>query len=171
MAEARRRRWRAGLGVLVGALVVAALVQHYLLAVCVVEGISMQPTLAPGDRVLVVKPHGEVSRGDLLVMHNPLDPDELLIKRVLGLPEDQVFAEDGALWVGREGLFLIEEPYLNPNSRLVDLPPTRVPAGCYYVLGDNRGHSVDSRRFEAVPGRLVVGKVLVRLWPSPGGVG
>jgi signal peptidase I len=158
-------------GVLGSALVAVALVQHYLLAVCVVSGVSMVPTLDPGDRVLVLKPHGEVARGDLLVLHNPLDHDELLIKRVLGLPDDQLYAEDGALWVGREGLFLLDEPYLNPNSRFADLPPTRVPADCYYVLGDNRGQSVDSRRFEAVPERLVVGKLVARLWPSPGGVG
>lgn len=147
------------------ALTAAGLCQALLFSVCVVSGASMKPTLAPGERVLVYRLASEFSRGDLVVVKNPDAPDDLLVKRIVGLPQEQVAARAGRLTVGE---FAVPEPYVLPGTSVGDLPPSRVPEGHFFVLGDNRAESVDSRAFGAVDRRLVVGKVVLSLW-TPGG--
>lgn len=147
------------------ALVAVALCQSLLFSVCVVSGGSMRPTLAPGERVLVYRLASEFTRGDLVVLKNPDAPEDLLVKRVLGLPREQVAARAGRLIVGD---YLVEEPYVLAGTSVGDLAPSRVPEDHYFVLGDNRAESVDSRAFGAVDRRLVVGKVVLSLW-APGG--
>ncbi len=147
------------------ALAAVALCQALLFSVCVVSGGSMKPTLAPGERVLVYRLAAEFSRGDLVVVKNPDAPDDLLVKRIVGLPREEVAARAGRLTVGE---FVVSEPYVLPGTSVGDLPPSRVPEGHFFVLGDNRAESVDSRAFGAVDRRLVVGKVVLSLW-APGG--
>lgn len=149
----------------VTALVAVAIGHSVVFSVCVVDGSSMRPTLAPGERVLVYKLATEFARGDLVVVKNPDAPDDLLVKRIVGLPREEVAARAGVLTVGP---FVLPEPYVLRGTTVGDLPPSRVPDGHYYVLGDNRAESVDSRTFGAVDRRLVVGKVVLSLW-TPGG--
>jgi len=130
----------------------------------VVRGSSMAPGIQDGDRILV-EPWsyllGPIERGDVVVLRYPLDPEIDYIKRVIGLPGDRVRLERGYVWVNGERL---DEPYvaaLDPSSELV----VEVAPRNYFVLGDNRPRSSDSREFGCVPEAYVRGRVDLRLWP------
>jgi len=135
----------------------------------VVRGSSMAPGIQDGDRILV-EPwsylFGPVERGDVIVLRYPLDPEIDYIKRVIGLPGDHVTIEAGRVFVNGVRL---EEPYVREidetSSTSVDVAP-----GNYFVLGDNRPRSSDSREFGFVPESYVRGRVDLRLWP-PGRAG
>lgn len=155
----RRRRW--AVAQLCGLLAVAYLA---LFHVSVVRGSSMAPGIHDGDRIVV--DHfayllGDVERGDVVVLKYPLDPSLDYIKRVIGLPGDEVMIDHGEVWVNGERL---SEPYVesaDPLSRLY----VRVQPAHFFVLGDNRPRSSDSREFGQVPMDYVRGRVEVRLWP------
>ena len=130
----------------------------------VVRGSSMAPSIHDGDRILIDPVSylfGEVERGDIVVLQYPLDPTVDYIKRVVGLPGDHVEIHAGVVWVNGERL---EEPYvLGPDERsslVVEVLPAH-----YFVLGDNRPRSCDSREFGQVPQGYVRGKVELRVWP------
>jgi signal peptidase I len=122
----------------------------------------MLPTLRSGDSVLVEKLSHGARRGDLVVFHRPGN-GEILLKRVVALGGDSVAIEDGALYVdGRRR----HEPYANPHAiDGVYFGPVRVPRGSLFAMGDNRGDSLDSRQFGAVPVGRVIGRVVARIWP------
>lgn len=129
----------------------------------VVRGSSMAPGIHDGDRILVDHlsyVFQRVQRGDIVVLRYPLDPSVDYIKRVVGLPGDEVVIENGHVWVNGQ---LLDESNIVPDrsSRLV----TRVQSGCYFVLGDNRPNSSDSREFGAVPREYLRGRVDLRIWP------
>lgn len=162
-APGRRLRRAAVLACLLAAALVAC--QALLVSVFVVTGGSMAPTLVDGERVLVLRRPGRIARGDVLVFRNPHDPAELLVKRVLALPAETITAAGGQVWVGD---LLLAEPYARPGTAVGDLAPARVPGDHYFVVGDDRANSMDSRRFGPIPRELVVGKVLCSLWRGPG---
>ena len=131
-----------------------------------VRGGSMMPGIQDRDRILVDHVSylfGPVERGDVIVMRYPMDPSLDYVKRVVGLPGDHVQIFDGFVWVNGA---LLEEPYVAPTSNdpyaFVD---TVVQSNCYFVLGDNRIRSSDSREFGQVPHEYLRGKVRMRLWP------
>ena len=130
----------------------------------VVRGNSMSPSIFDGDRILV-EPwsylFGGAKRGDVVVLRYPLDPTIDYIKRVIGLPGDQVTLAGGHVWVNGE---LLTEPYIAPGDEQ-SYVSTHVLEGHYFVLGDNRPRSSDSREFGQVPADLLRGRVDVRLWP------
>lgn len=132
----------------------------------VVEGRSMEPTLHDRDRLIVEKlsyRFGDPQRGDIVVLRSPLEPGGRLIKRIIGLPGDQIAISMGRVWVNGEPL---DEPYTDvPMSDF--MLPVRVPEGTYFVLGDNRHPrgSQDSRRFGVVPREALEGRAIVRFWP------
>ena len=131
-----------------------------------VRGASMMPGIADHDRILVdhvTYAFAPVERGDVIVLRYPLDPSMDYIKRVVGLPGDEVVIQHGAVWVNGDP---VEEPYVNVKS----LDPftsvrTTVKEGHYFVLGDNRIRSSDSREFGQVRQELVRGLVRLRVWP------
>ncbi len=160
--------------ILVAALTVAVVVKTFLIQAFYIPSGSMEPTLKPGDRVLVNKLsydlHG-IHRGDIVVFKRP--PSEAaddpairdLIKRVIGLPGDRIEGRDGLVYINGQ---LQKEPYLPPGTVTTTLPLMTVPAGTYFVMGDNRGNSKDSRFIGPIPGHLIVGRAFVRVWPLSG---
>ena len=126
---------------------------------------SMRPTLAAGDLVLVEHDAGPARRMDVVAARHP-DSGTLLVKRAVGLAGDRVAIEDGVLVV--DGVPVCE-PAIDPD-RLdgVWFGPATVPPGHVFLLGDDRGDSVDSRAFGPVATGDIVGAVRGRVWPSPG---
>ena len=128
-----------------------------------VDGASMLPTLTNGELVIVNKLAyrlGEPSRGDIIVFHFPVDPSQEFIKRVIGLPGDQVSIHKGAILINGQRL---EEPYL-PVTTNYDGDWT-VGDDQLFVLGDNRNNSLDSHNWGTVPMDYVIGKALFIYWP------
>lgn len=159
--------------ILVAALAVALVVKTFLVQAFYIPSGSMEPTLKPGDRVLVNKLsydlHG-VRRGDIVVFKSPpseaSDPSiKDLIKRVIGLPGDEIQAIGGQVFINGKPL---KESYLPVGTATNSLPLTKVPPGQYFVMGDNRGNSKDSRFIGPIPKRLIVGRAFVRVWPLSG---
>lgn len=127
---------------------------------------SMVPTLEVGDRVLVNKfiyRFTEPERGQVVVFESVDNPDEDLIKRVVGLPGDTIAVRDGTLFVNGEPQ---KEPYTNkavPDNSFY--APTEVPEGNVFVMGDNRTNSADSRYFGFLPKENIEGEAFLRFWP------
>ena len=171
----RRRRRRTTrnavewIAIVAGALVVALLVKTFLIQAFFIPSLSMYTTLDKGDRVLVNKLSydlHDIHRGDIVVFERPpAVPDtgiKDLIKRVVGLPGDTIEARDGDVFVNDRRL---EEPYLDPGVRTVNLDRQKIPEDHVFVMGDNRANSEDSRIFGAIDKDLVVGRAFVRVWP------
>src|SRR5256886_3061902 len=157
---------------LIFALMVAALAVVFVVQPVKVEGTSMLPHLHDGERIFVNKLiyydeyrwMPRVYRGDIVVFWFPDDPSKSYIKRVIGLPGDTVEVRDGRVQVnGRE----LDETYLDPHLNMShsSKPPTYVKPGYYFVMGDNRDNSSDSRIWGLVPKKYVYGKALFRYWP------
>lgn len=131
-----------------------------------VQGSSMRPLLEDKERILVNKlvyRFRPIARGDVVVFWFPDDPQVSFIKRVIGLPGEVVELRRGVLYVNGR---LVEERYLDP--RLGDENshgPTTVKKGFYYVLGDNRDGSNDSRMWGEVPEKYIYGRAEARFWP------
>ena len=131
-----------------------------------VQGTSMLPLLADGERIVVNKfvyRFQPIQRGDVVVFWYPKDPSVSFIKRVVGVPGDTVELRTGALYVNN---VRVEEDYLKPAFRDDDsYSPVTVPKGFYYVLGDHRNSSNDSRSWGEVPEKYIYGKAIFRFWP------
>jgi len=157
-----------------------------------IPSLSMSPQLKVQDRIVVSKLsyrlHG-VRRGDVVVFDAPPElavPEKArslpkraaravleglnvvkpttteFVKRVVGLPGEQVAGRGGNVYVDDR---LLVEPYLPAGRRTGDFAPVAVPAGMLFVMGDNRGASSDSRRFGPIPRSSVVGRAVVKVWP------
>lgn len=131
---------------------------------------SMEPTLQVGDRILVGKFSyriRQVERGDIVVFHYPLGPQRDFVKRVIGLPRDMVELREGLVLINGKPLSELYPTALPGGDRACTSTygPQRVPADHYFVLGDNRCNSEDSRFFGFVPRQNVVGKALAVYWP------
>ena len=125
---------------------------------------SMTPTLEVGDQIVVTHYFGgEPERGHVVVFHSPVD-DELMVKRVVGLPGDLV---DSRLGRVRIGGYTLPEPYVLRQAATGAIEAQIVPQECYFVLGDNRDDSLDSRSWGVVPRSMIVGRARMILWSSP----
>jgi signal peptidase I len=129
-----------------------------------VYGSSMLPTVEEGEYIMVSKAayfFGEPQRGDIIVFDSPQDPKSDLIKRIIALPCDTVEIRDNKVFVNGSPL---AEPYtLEPPHYL--MLPEEIPAGHYFVLGDNRNNSSDSHRGWTAPRQNIVGKAWITYWP------
>jgi signal peptidase I len=180
---ARNRRLAIEWTVLiVAALVIAFLIKTFLFQAFYIPSESMVPTLKVGDRVLVNKLSydlHDVHRGDIVVFKAPPQAEagniKDLVKRVVGLPGDVVEARDdsGALCdteshAGICHVYVndrrLDEPYVHGQTTL-NMPRLKVPAGHYFMMGDNRTASRDSRYFGTVAKSSLIGRVFVRIWP------
>lgn len=164
--------------VVIGAVALAVVVKVFLLQAFYIPSASMYPTLQVGDRVLVNKLSydlHDVNRGDIVVFERPAAetssniPD--LIKRVIGLPGEQVAFDGGHVYIDGE---LLEEGYLpegtvttaaNAPNKCTLEAPCSVPDGEVWVMGDNRGDSKDSRYFGTIPESTIVGRAFIKVWP------
>ena len=132
-----------------------------------VTGESMHPSIRAGDWLLVrldAYRRAAPARGDLVIVRDPRETTEKYLKRVVGLPGEEVSMRDGELRIdgGR-----LSEPYLEglPSSVGLETKSWRLGQGQYFVVGDNRAHSTDSREFGPVDVGLIVAKATRRVWP------
>lgn len=173
--ESRTTLWseaRLLLRDLVFALMIAALVLVFIVQPVKVEGTSMLPRLHDGERIFVNKLvyydeyswAPKIDRGDIVVFWYPDDPSKSYIKRIIGLPGDTVEIHEGMVRVnGRD----LEEMYLDSrlNLNMKSQAPVYVRPNYYFVMGDNRDNSSDSRIWGLVPKKYIYGKALFRYWP------
>jgi signal peptidase I len=164
-------RQKAGIGLwlrdLLISAVVSVLIITFLYQPVRVEGTSMLPRLEDHDRLFINKfvYHFEaIHRGDVVVFHYPLDPAKSYIKRVIALPGDRIKIIDGRVWLNGKRL---REPYVPAQYRDDDsMAQMTVPADCYFVMGDHRSISSDSRAFGPVERGLIYGKAVFIYWPA-----
>ncbi|MCD7709364.1 MAG: signal peptidase I [Clostridiales bacterium] len=164
----RRRKRRSAatrtvIYVLIVLVAVIILIAAIVLPVIKVTGTSMEPTLEDGDVVVLVKGRG-IDAGDIVALYYN---NRLLLKRVIGMPGDVIEISDDGI-VTRNGEPL-DEPYVQtPSLGECDMVfPYEVPQGSYFVMGDNREFSVDSRSraVGSIAEDQIVGKVIFRIWP------
>lgn len=162
------------IGIFFGAIIVAWVLQAYLVKPFQIPSESMVPTINIGDRILVNRlayRYGEVKRGDVIVFKAPMEPDVDYVKRVIAVAGDRVeVTPGGAVVINGE---LQVENYTNPNS--ISLQPfteQTVPEGNVFVMGDNRGDSKDSRFWNSpwLPVNDIIGSAFFTYWP-PGRLG
>jgi len=131
-----------------------------------VEGTSMAPLLSDQERIFINKfvyRFEPIQRGDVVVFWYPLDRTKSFIKRVIALPGESVEIRQGIVYVDGEE---IREPYVPPQYEdLSDYGPVRVPPNMYFVMGDHRISSNDSRVFGPVPSRFIYGRAVFAYWP------
>ena len=158
-----RQSLRSTVSVLVVVAAVAVLITTLFLPILQISGDSMSPTLGHDEIVVLLKTK-EFKRGDLIGFYYQ---GKILLKRIVAMPEDEVVIDgDGNIYVNKE---LLEEPYVTEKC-LGDCDlefPHKVPGTGYFVLGDRRSNSVDSRNsiIGAVTQDDIIGKVFVRVWP------
>ncbi len=132
-----------------------------------VEGTSMQPQLRDQDRLFINKfvyRFEKISRGDVVVFHYPRDPEKSYIKRVIALPGDSLRIDAGRVYVNGER---IDEGYVPRQYRdSRSMPEIVVPANQFFVMGDHRSISSDSRDFGPVSRELIYGKAAFVYWPA-----
>ena len=158
-----RQALRGTVSVLLVVSAVAVLITTLFLPILQISGDSMSPTLEHDEIVVLLKTK-KFERGDLIGFYYQ---GKILLKRVIALPEDEVAIDaDGNVYVNGE---LLEEPYVT-DKELGDCDlefPYKVPGTSYFVLGDRRSNSVDSRNstIGAIPQDDIIGKVFIRVWP------
>lgn len=145
------------------ALLLAALVRT-VIQVYSIPSSSMVPTLRVGDHILVTRYLGATPRrGDVIVFRSPRDPSELIVKRVIGVAGDLV---DSRLGRVRISGYTLAEPWVRRPATTGAIEAQLIPAGTYYVLGDNREESIDSRTWGPIPAASVVGRARMVVWSS-----
>jgi signal peptidase I len=160
----------AWLKTLASAAVYATLIMTFGFQVARVEGQSMAPTLADHDRLIVNKAAylswiGEPRVGDIVMLYYPNNPEKAYVKRVIAGEGDSVRIVAGKVY-RNDALMddsFVPAEYLSHD----DWGPEVVPEGYYFVMGDNRNHSSDSRHWRFVPKKYIIGKVQLRWWPMP----
>ena len=167
--------------ILMAVLLCTVLLRTYVVQSFSIPSLSMAPSLEVGDRIIVNKLSyrlHDVHRGDIVVFARPPLEDQAyadLVKRVIGLPGETISSTDGYIYIDGKRL---SEPWLPPSTQksTTALPgdahpqfnmpgPVKIPAGEYYVMGDNRTNSEDSRFFGPIPRSLIVGRAVAVVWP------
>lgn len=180
-AESRQGLWTESLKLVRDIVLIIAifiLLGVFVAQPVVVEGTSMLPQLHDGERLLVNKlvyynfksvSWGHIERGDIVVFWYPNDPNKSYVKRVIGLPGETIEIRKGKVLINGAEL---NESYLNTeyNQSLPDYEAKKIDAHRYFVLGDNRDNSSDSRIWGLVPEKYIYGKAFFRYW-KPSGFG
>lgn len=173
--ESRRGLWTESLKLardIFLIIIVFILIGVFAVQPVVVEGTSMLPELHDGERLLVNKliyykidgvSWGHLERGDIVVFWYPKEPDKSYVKRIIGLPGETVEVRNGKVYIDGEQL---DEVYLDSehNQSLPTFSPRKVEEHHYFVMGDNRDNSSDSRYWGLVPEKYIYGKAFFRYW-------
>lgn len=146
-------------------IVLALVVRGTLCRMYAIPSQSMSPTLQAGDQIIVtpfripfrVAPR----RGDVVVFHSPSHADELMVKRIIAVPGDLIEAHGGRVFISGHA---IAEPYVARQAASGAIAPQIIAANCYFVAGDNRDNSWDSRNWGLLPRDMVVGRARMVLW-------
>ena len=159
MIDPRSKSLAAIISLLAFVLVACAATTQVSVQPIKVGGIAMDPTLKKGDRILISKDTGELRRGDIVTYHYPADESQSFISRIIGLPNEEIEVREGKVLVNGEYL---EESYVNPddNRSLFSRKPLKIPEDSYFVMGDNRDHSNDSRFWGALQKKFIYGKFI-----------
>jgi signal peptidase I len=179
--ESRQGLWTESLKLLRDIILIIAvfvLLGVFVAQPVVVEGTSMLPQLHDGERLLVNKlvyykfksvSWGHIERGDVVVFWYPKEPDKSYVKRVIGLPGEIVEIRSGKVIIDGTQL---NEPYLDTehNQNLPNYPAKKVDEHYFFVMGDNRDNSSDSRIWGLVPEKYIYGKAFFRYW-KPSNIG
>lgn len=147
-------------------------VRYYLMQPFFVKGASMEPNFDDGQYLIIDELSYNLrqpQRGEVVVFKYPLDPAQYYIKRIVGLPGETVEITDGGVKIFNSehplGFVLDESKYLPGGVSTYGGSRQVLSGGEYFVLGDNRSASYDSRRWGALPGKNITGKVWLRAWP------
>jgi signal peptidase I len=167
-----RRRARVAIewaAILIVAVLAAILIRTFVVQPFYIPSGSMEPTLKIGDRVLVNKlsyDFHSVHRGDIVVFKKPANDNSPgvtdLVKRVIGLPGETISATNGQVYINGHPL---TEPWLPRGDYTSAFGPVQIPNGEYFMMGDNRGDSADSRIIGPIPKKLFIGRAFIRVWP------
>ncbi len=171
-ASVRRRRARSAPSLLVWgrdlfvSLIISTFIIVFLYQPVKVEGTSMLPGLDDQERIFINKfvyNFEPIERGDVVVFRYPRDPSKSYIKRVIAQPGDRIRIDDGRVYVNSR---LLSEPYVPPEfADDRSMAEIIVPRGAYFLLGDHRSSSSDSRDFGPVSRRFIYGKAVFGYWP------
>lgn len=147
-------------------------VRYFLIQPFYVKGASMEPNFHDKEYLIINEIDyrlGNPMRGDIVVFKYPKDPKSFFIKRIVGMPGERVVVEDGKVKIFNDqnvnGTVLDESSYLTPGVQTTGKVDKTLSDNEYFVLGDNRNSSLDSRAFGAVPRENMIGKAWVRGWP------
>ena len=150
------------------AIIIAFFVKYFIVDLTAVSGRSMEPTLQTGDIMIVNKIANNLGidykRGDIVIVNSPID-DKLYIKRVIGLPNDKIFIKDGSFYINDHKL---NENYLKDNTITKEttfINSWNLESDEYFLVGDNREKSNDSRKFGPIKRSDFVGKAFLRIYP------
>ncbi len=158
--------------VVVTALVIVLPIRFFLFQPFLVWGQSMSPSFETGDYLIVDEisyRFQEPKRGEVIVFKNPLNPRQRFIKRIIGLPGETIKFKEGKIIISnKNGEFILDEssylpPYVMTEPRTFE--SITLKENEYFVLGDNRKDSADSRIFGPVPRKYIIGRVIIRAWP------
>ncbi|MCR5734568.1 MAG: signal peptidase I [Lachnospiraceae bacterium] len=153
------------------AVVLAVVLNTFILVNAVIPSASMESTIMTGDRILgnrLAYLKSDPERGDIVIFKFPDDEKQLFIKRVIGLPGDTLEMKDGKIYINGSDTPL-DEPYVKVTP-IGDYGPVKVPEGAYFVMGDNRNNSADSRYWvnTFVYKEKILGKAFFRYFRRPG---
>lgn len=130
-----------------------------------VEGIAMEPALNDGDRIVISRNPDKLERGDIVIFYYPADPSKSYIKRIIGLPNEEVELSSGNVLISGSNL---TESYVNPKNNQARLSSDviKIPEDSYYVMGDNRDNSNDSRFWGPLPRKFIYGKFVSKYYAA-----
>lgn len=155
-------------GALIAAAALAIFINNVIIVNAEIPSGSMEDTIMPGDRVFgnrLAYVFNEPGRFDVIIFRYPDDESQLFIKRVIGLPGETIDIHDGNIYVNGSKVPLDDIDTKEPMQG--SFGPYTVPEGCYFVMGDNRNNSKDSRYWNHtfVPEENILGKAVVKYWP------
>lgn len=166
------------------AIVIIIPIRVFLFQPFFVQGASMEPNFHDGQYLIInefgykhtdipgvgaVKQFRELERQEPIVFRYPKNPDQFYIKRIIGLPGESVAIKNGTVYIyntiHHDGYALDESAYLDKNIKTSDMPKLKLQDNEYFVMGDNRSFSYDSRAFGPIHKKDLIGRVFLRAWP------